>query len=183
MRCHPERSEGSGLRNEKMWLPKDERRLLEGYYANIGEVEKEKWFCTPDWIPVIKAMRVKDSARKVRGYFESGKTTCEDDRLDPIDPVKSMKRWLDYKNRVDIANAALEARKLIKLHKHQSELDVKAVGLTIEGYDLGRKYSSCLIRSGLWFAEYRYHWIWVIGSFLAGIAGTLLVRWLSKIII
>jgi hypothetical protein len=162
-----------------MWLPKDERKLLEGYYVNIGEVEKEKWFDIRDWITVIKTTRVKDNARKMKGYFESGKKTDEDDRLDPTDPVKSMKRWLEYKNRVDIANAALEARKLIKLHKHQSKSDVKAVILTIEGYDLGRKYSSWWTRSGLLFAEYKNHWIWLIVSFLGGIIGGLFINWLS----
>jgi len=164
-----------------MWLPKDERRLLEGYYVNICEVEKEKWFDMPDWIPVINTLGVKQNAQKVKGYFESWKTSTEHDKLDPNDMVGSMKKWIQCKNRIDITNDALEARKLIKLHKHQSESDVKAVSLTIEGYDLGRKYSSWFTRSGLWFAEYKHHWIWLIVSFLGGVIGGLLIHWLSKV--
>ena len=164
-----------------MWLPKDERRLLEGYYVHIGEVEKEKWFDMPDWIPVINSLRVRHCACKVKGYFEGSKKPSEHDKLDPKDRGGSMKKWLKCRNRINIANTSLKARKLIELHNHQSESDVKAISLTIQGYDLGRKYSSWWTRSGLWFAEYKHHWFWLIVSFLGGIIGALIVNWLSRV--
>ncbi len=52
--------------------------------------------------------------------------------------------------------------------------------LSLEGNDLGRKYSSWWTRSGLWFTEYGNHWIWIIVSFLGGVIGGLLINWLSK---
>ena len=58
------------------------------------------------------------------------------------------------------------------------------VGITLyqQGHDLGKKYnSSWLVWSGLWFAEYKDHWFWLILGFLGGIIGAVLVNWLSKI--
>jgi len=162
-----------------MWLPKDERRLIEGYYINIGEVEKEKWFGMSNWIPVIRTLRVKDRAQEVKSCFKGGKLQSEHDKLNTKEPAGSMKKWIKDRNRVNIAITALEARKLIRLHPHQNEPDVKAVRLTIDGYDLGRKYSSWWTRSGLWFAEYKKHWIWIVVSFLGGVIGGLLINWLS----
>jgi len=173
-RADPERRE-----IEIMWLPKDERRLLEGYYVKIGEPGKEKWFEVPSWIPVIESLRVKRSARGVKGYGQSDQKASEHDKLDPKDPAKSMREWIKRTSRVHIANAALQARKLIGLHDHQSQAEVKGISLTIEGYDLGRKYSSWWTWSGEGFAEYKNHWIWLIVSFAGGIIVALLVNWLS----
>ena len=86
----------------------------------------------------------------------------------------------DTRNRAKIASKTLQRRDLIAfLHDHGDALTVQ---LSLEGYDLGRKYSSWFTRTGLWFAEYRHHWIWVIGCFVGGIIATLLVQWLSKVI-
>lgn len=164
-----------------MWLPRDERRLIEGYYINIGEIEKEKWFEMSNWIPVIRTLNVKNRAQKVKSYFKSGKSQSEHDKVDPKDLSGSMKRWIQDMNRVNIATTALESRKLIRLHPHQNESRVKAVSLTIDGYDLGRKYSSWFTRSGLLFAEYKNHWFWLILGFLGGIIGALIVNWLSSL--
>jgi hypothetical protein len=51
------------------------------------------------------------------------------------------------------------------------------VSLTPEGIRLGEIYNgSWWRRSGLWFAECKGHWFWLILSFLVGILGTLLVK-------
>ena len=71
---------------------------------------------------------------------------------------------------------------LIKIQKHDSLSDVRGISLTIDGYDLGRKYSKWFTRTGLCFAEYRSHWIWLIVSFFVGIIGTVLVNWLYKVL-
>jgi len=61
------------------------------------------------------------------------------------------------------------------------EEHVFKINLTLKGLDLGRKYDSFWIRSGLRFKEYKDHWIWLIVSFLGGIIGGLLISWLSKV--
>ena len=84
------------------------------------------------------------------------------------------------KNIKGILNAkdVLKNRGLIDIQTDNLERTI--ISLTIEGYDLGSKYNSWWIRSGLWFTEYKHHWIWLIVSFLGGIFGALIVSWLSK---
>jgi hypothetical protein len=48
---------------------------------------------------------------------------------------------------------------------------VVLITLTVEGYDLGRKYARFLTRSGEWFEEYRNHWLWLIVAFFGGAIG------------
>jgi len=168
-----------------MWLQRDERHLLMGYYVKIGEVEKQEWFEMPNWNPVLTSLRVKHIARKVKAYYEKTTKQSNRDNKDDIERCKKeVKKHIELSNRLRIANAALENRKLVKIRKHESLSDVKGISLTIEGYDLGRKYSEWFTRTGLLFAEYRNHWIILIVGFLGGIMGgtlvALLVEWLKN---
>ena len=168
-----------------MWLQKDERRLLEGYYLKIGDVDKEIWFDTTLWIPVMKSKpsEVKDNAGKVKSHFNGGATKSnKQGDFDPQTMKVAAHQAIQDKTRLDVANKKLEQRPLIKIHKHQSEVGVASISLTLTGYDLGRKYNSWWTRSGLWFAEYKDHWFWLIVSFLGGIIGALLVGWLSNVV-
>jgi hypothetical protein len=156
-----------------MWLPKDERKLLQGYYVTIGEVGEQHEF------PLEKLM----------GFIKSSASV----HLPPADDPQHAKKYnvcpKDW-NRVITANKALEERRLITgshdndifahIYKEAGPNPRLTFSLTINGYDLGRKYSSWWTRSGLCFAEYRHHWIWLIVSFLGGIIGALLVNWLSN---
>ena len=81
--------------------------------------------------------------------------------------------------RVEKANAVLHERGLIEVTPHQVAKFVCVVKLTIKGYDLGWRYSRWFSRTGLWFAEYRNHWLWLIVSFLGGVLGALVVHWLT----
>lgn len=163
-----------------MWLPKDERRLLQGYYLKIGEVETEVWFDDIiRWRRVMKSKpsKIKDSIDKIKDYY-SGGISVESKPGSSI--PEQIQQLISDKTRLDIANKALEQRGLIKIHNHQSEPNMTAITLTISGYDLGRKYNSWLTRSHLWFAEYKHHWIWIIVGFLGGVMGAILVNWLSS---
>ena len=84
----------------------------------------------------------------------------------------------DKRNRVKIASKTLKQRDLLDFLNDQK--DAMTVQLSLQGYDLGRKYSSWWIRTGLWFEEYKNHWIWVVVSFLGGVVGALLINWLSR---
>ena len=180
-----------------MWLPKDERHLLMAYYVNIFNiddrnvsryVDKPKWFVISDWTdvlnkprwtPILTPLLIQRTARKVKAYADADKTpTKEDKKAEQI--KKEVRTHIKLERRLEIANAGLEKRKLINIQKHQSCNGVVGISLMIEGYDLAGKYSSWWTRSGLSFAEYKNHWIWVIVSFLGGIIGGLLINWLSK---
>ncbi len=84
----------------------------------------------------------------------------------------------DAFDRVEIADLDLKERGYIRVNFENTEF---SVALTLKGCDLGRKYdSSFWIWSGLWFKEYKDHWIWLIVCFLGGIVGALLVNFLSN---
>lgn len=40
---------------------------------------------------------------------------------------------------------------------------------TLSGRDLARKYANLFLWSGLWWAEYRRHWVWVILAYVFGL--------------
>jgi hypothetical protein len=71
----------------------------------------------------------------------------------------------------------LHERALIEYHERGTgQYEVR---ILLAGWDLGDKYMSWWSRGGLWFREYKDHWVWLIVSFLGGVLGTLLVQWLS----
>jgi len=162
-----------------MWLPKDERRLLAGYYKLIGEVKESKGYHEGNLVHLLD--RRPDLAR-VHEYGRPGGSADSEDEYSDIEAFKSaIKRQGALQSRVSKANAALVAREMIALGEHQHEQSVVFVGLTITGYDLGRRYTSFWNGSGLWFEEYRNHWVWWIMSFLGGFAAALLLDVIKRV--
>lgn len=144
-----------------MWLPTDERRLLAGYYAELGEVGESEVYRVSALRPLLGCFRW---GRKIPKYDDPDETQSDESG----DIRKSIKEYIDETNRIQRANKHLAARGLLNVEKHKHEPDVIIVSLTIDGYDLGRKYSQFLARSGLWFAEYQNHWAWLIVAFIGG---------------
>jgi hypothetical protein len=180
-----------------MWLPSDERRLLLGYYVNMFNIDDRnvcryldnpKWFEMPDWfcvlevprcIPILTPWLVKQRALKVKPYGDGNKTSTKEDKS-LKETQKELKTHIKLERRLRISNDGLGKRKLITIKPHQHCSDVAGLALTIDGYDLARKYSCWWTRTGLWFAEYKDHWFWLILSFLGGVVGASIVNWLSK---
>ena len=134
-----------------MWLPKDERKLLTLYFRTIGNPAEQETF--------------KDfSDMKVLGWKQR-KSNKDYDQV--------------YMNRVWCADDILKKRGFLgSLTRDSFE---KTLSLTIEGYDLGRKYDSLWQWSNLWYAEHiKNHWIWHIIAYIAGIISMLILNWLSK---
>jgi hypothetical protein len=76
------------------------------------------------------------------------------------------------------ANRVLSDRKLVRYREAGEAIEIS---LSVEGYDLGRKYNCWWLWIKLWYAEYiKNHPICVIASFFSGIFATLLVQWLSE---
>jgi hypothetical protein len=138
-----------------MWLPKDERKLLALYFRVIGKPDERVTFSNSD--------EDSDKFEKTLGW----KGGQEGSR--------------SYVQRVRHAEEMLEKRGLLDVLER--EIWEKTVSLSVQGYDLGRKYSPWWIRTGLWFAEYKHHWFWLIVSFLSGIIATLLGQLLLKVIL
>jgi hypothetical protein len=160
-----------------MWLPTDERRLLSGFYKLIGEVGKDRPYHESDLMPLL------DRHPKFDEVTEYGKSSSTSEGLMTKDDLESLKKGIkvaiEQKTRVERANKMLAARGLVTLRPHQHEHGVILIGLTLEGYDLGRRYRSFWARTGLWFEQIRKHWISVLASFVFGIIGTLLTQRLA----
>lgn len=150
-----------------MWITKDERRLLAGYYSAIGDVGETKVYRVGSLVPLLRCW-----GRNANEYGD----TRDTDSTFPKDDKKWLKRYFDQTNRIKWANKHLATRKLIVLEQHQHENDVVIVGLTLDGYDLGRKYTSWISRSGIWFDEYKGHWLWLVAAFVGGGAASKLLE-------
>ena len=168
-----------------MWLPKDERRLLQGYYLKLKQAGKElRIEKIEDWVPIMKTLHVK---RFVHQFKTSSHTVTKQPSLlsltdtDKGKILKELREKVPEFFEINLVNMALKERKLINTKGDiDSTSPPRSISLTTSGCDLGRKYNCWLKRSGLWFAEYKDHWFWLVLSFLGGIIGALLVNWLSK---
>jgi hypothetical protein len=159
-----------------MWLPKEERDLLAYYYKKIGKSNEWKAFYAEELTNAI-------------GYFKRirrivCRVMCW---LKDKGVVKSIKFNDGPVEKVQAANERLQERGFIELRVSDLAGDEIKYGheakLTLQGWDIGRKYNCFFTRSGLWFAEYKNHWLWFILCFLGGIIGAVLVNWLSKIFV
>lgn len=180
-----------------MWLPRDERHVLLAYYANIfdlddGDVERylkqAKWFRSsdwtyvlksPQWIPIASSCFVQRRAKRIRAYGNRVASPSPKNILSK-QGKKIIGATIQFVNRLEIANTHLKNRQLVEITPHACETGVAGVLLTLEGYDLARRYSHWFGRTGLWFREYKDHWIWLVVSFIGGVLGALVVRWLSS---
>lgn len=133
-----------------MWLPRDERRVLAFYYRKNPNGSGSY---SPDDLRGLDLLLLFSR--------EEGS---------PEDPSTHMQT-------VEQINIALRNRDLLKYDLIRS--GTMRIDLTPEGMRLGRKYNSWFASSGLWFAEYKDHWLWFVLSFLGGIIGVLLVNWFS----
>ncbi len=160
-----------------MWLPKDERRLLAGYYCLIGDIGSERVFRSGD---LAELLRLRGHKCAIPEYGASDRSSSGSDDLETM--KREVDKYIDACNRIEKANDLLATRGLITFTPHRSEIHVVVVGLSIDGYDLGRRYSNLLDSSGLWFQEYRNHWIWLIVAFFGGALGAKLIEWIGALL-
>ncbi len=159
-----------------MWLPKDERRLLKGYFILVGDIEK---FHVYEEADLVRLLSWKSKPELIKEYGKGCDDSPEDNTDDSFDieafeaDVQQTIRGIE---RVTKANKLLESRELIKAKRHNTLEDVVLISLTTEGLDLGRSYNNLLLWSGLWFDAYKKHWL--IASILALLA--ILIAWIKS---
>jgi hypothetical protein len=157
-----------------MWLPSDERRLLAGYFRNIGRPDEPKAYRMRDLVRLL-------SWRCVR-IVEYGDETGTPTDTPTFERVKdAIPEYIRDSARVDHVNGLLASRKLVDVTSHEAEGDVRILALTLEGYDLGRRYSSWWNRLGLWFEHIRHHPVCLVVVFLLGVVSTLVIQWLFSL--
>lgn len=151
-----------------MWITQDERRLLRGYYELLGDIGTEEAFRL-DGLGLLLTFW---GYRKQIPKYEDAPL-----QENPVADHEAMKcairLVIQNRNRVKKANSLLVTGNLIKLTRRDSDESVLIISLTLDGYDLGRKYAGWLENSGLWFNEYRNHWLWL---FLAIVGGGVIAK-------
>ena len=163
-----------------MWLPKGERTLLLAYFLEIGEPDKEGWYKEHNLVNALKVKSIKKSISVMRDYSknslteESAKQGLQN-KNDISLLENAIKDYINYLNRVYTANSRLAKRKLVTTKIHQVERDFVGISLTLEGWDLARKYTSWFGKTGEWWKENKGHWVWV----LLGIIFSFITGWLT----
>ncbi|HCO94518.1 MAG TPA: hypothetical protein DIU00_11295 [Phycisphaerales bacterium] len=138
-----------------MWLPKDERKTLSFYYQEITDTGAGSIQQSSD-NPIALINYLSNETKSAKG----NQITSQN--------IKQINRRLRNLGLINIKDIGARGRR---------------IELTPEGLQLGQRFNSWWLRSNLWYTEFiKNHWIWVIISFLGGIIATLLVQWLSKII-
>jgi len=150
-----------------MWLPKEERELLAYYYRKLKEPNLRHTFKEPyELIDAIEYFRrTRHIVRKIKFWLRDkrfiARKVYKEPRLD----------------KESAANERLHRRGLIRLEIDLMDIHVE---LTLQGWDIGRKYSNLLIRFGLWFAEYKDCGLGMVIGAILGIVGTVIVNRLSQ---
>ena len=143
-----------------MWLPKDERKVLRKYRDYIRTIDESIHFtdlsertynATRNLIERELLHEIKEGGREHSKYV----TTCL------TEEQVSLKDFLLFSE------------------EDSARYDV-VLQFTLKGLDLAGRYDWWFTRTGLWFAEYKDHWFWLIVGFLGGIMGALIVNWLSQ---
>ena len=142
-----------------MWLPKDEREALLTYYNYLQDTQEYKRFCSLS-ARVYIATRNLINRDLVHEIIEGGP-----------EHVESLTAFM--------AQEPIELQGFLASSENDVEYSDITLRLTLEGYDLASKYDHWFSRTGLWFAEYKDHWIWLLSGFIGGIIGALIVDWLK----
>ena len=145
-----------------MWLPKDERETLRKYHYYLHNVNEVAYFTS-------LSERVYNATRNL---IERG-LILEIEANSPEGCIEHMSSSL-YSKEVNLEG-------FLATSETDEVAEKNMLKFTLKGLDLACKYDNWLIRSGLWFAEYKHHGIWVVISFIVGIISTLSVNWPSKI--
>jgi len=162
-----------------MWLPRAERQLLMLYTVSDPDLNGNAMLFSVKQLGEtatkrLRARQIAKCAAQVRGANDqtSQGTNCRPKNSGGSEHMK----WLSTKGVIESANNRLQKRDLIETRECGTGL--YEVTLKLAGWDLGCNYNSWWDRTGLWFREYKDHWVWLIVSFIGGVLGALVVQWL-----
>jgi hypothetical protein len=149
-----------------MWLPPNERKLLRIYYGSRVKylrngacaVTAKFWYDVDELASVYR-----------RRLFNQAVAHLNVELPRTWKAVPSLEKSPSPTHtQIYTINDVLEKRGLLDVpYNGRPQFPV---GFTLDGYDLARKYANWFTRSGLWFSEFKRHWLWLLFAFLAGVA-------------
>lgn len=142
-----------------MWLPKDERIVLRKYYHHLQSTQEYFRFKSLTRRTYISTQHLL--SRGLIHQIEEGGP----ERLEAL--------------AISTCQEGINLSQFLVTSESDIECEDITLRLTLKGYDLAIKYNHWFTRTGLWFAEYKHHWLWVVSSFAGGIMGALIVEWLK----
>jgi len=169
------------MRKDNMWLPKDERRLLTIFCRAAGKYRKmarsptdQRMYDLGDLVKVFRAKDYKRASDKLGDIYDIDRQRPfgGDDEPSEKDTEKWMEKYKEFLDYMPIMKAAIDTlaeRKLIESSRHRHDSRPIGIKLTIDGYDLGSKYSRFLTRTGEWWKEYKGHWLWIIIGYIVSL--------------
>ena len=115
---------------------------------------------------LTKLLRIGRS--RIRKYGEETKEGIPSE--DAIERFgRNLEKYFHACRRVERANELLVKRELVCADPHKHLASIFVLSLTLEGFDLGRKYDNVWDWSNLWYqARVRHHWVWLLVTFAAG---------------
>ncbi len=148
-----------------MWLSKDERKLLVHYFRNIRSPNKVSK------VDLSSSQACADTLgygllRRLRGFLWLGRFFSYF-RIQRIIMWRVRKTTIpeNIEDRYCLAATNLGERGLMRFIYDQSGMGKCDVSFTLRGWDLARKYNWWFTRTGLWWDEYKGHYIWpILGS-------------------
>lgn len=148
-----------------MWLPKDERRLLEFIYTQINNNEDKPRYLELDMLTVdalLKFLKIKRRSKHLEVDIYS---------------IPQLRVALEHLQNRSLLKTYLSGRKSIQTSPNET-YQVYSVGLSEEGYDLGEKYNNYITYSTLWWEEHRRNpllvaLLWFISLLAAFVVGKL----------
>ena len=130
-----------------MWIPKDERKTLLKYYHNLRDTQEYKRF-------IALSERTYNSTCNL-----INRSLLHEIKEGGYEHTESLTAFL-AKDPIDLQN-------FLANPETDMECNEITLRLTLEGYDLAFKYDSWWYRTGgMWWAEYKGHWVWILVGFI-----------------
>ncbi len=134
---------------------------MSDYHHTRDQVGKERNYSLEDLVVVLYCKNIKEVSDHIKR--KSQRKTFENLN-------ENVQGYLDESNRVRSANEALQQRGLVALTP-QKDSQLITLSLTVQGDDLGKKYSSKLHTFLLLCNEYK---VWIILGLIISFVGVLI---------
>ncbi|MCK5113265.1 MAG: hypothetical protein KAR11_00695 [Phycisphaerae bacterium] len=154
-----------------MWLPKDERLVLKMLYKKCPGPGKE------DHFPETELSHLLEPSKKTEG---GGSDNNDDDGVDYKKLAQDVESIIKNMENAKIICSRLKERQLIEYNEYLAPGNYSkcSLKLSIDGWDLGHKYSTWWGTIHLWWKEHFNHPVILGIAYLLGAITTVVLQWI-----